>query len=253
MKRAVLAILFFCFLVSMSESQLWKMRRYEIVGGLGTSMFFGDIGGYSKTENILGLRDLSIRQTRYDMNFSFRYRITREINARFSLTQAVFHATDSRGSNENRGFDAYISVIEPALIGEYYFMKNTSENSYLFAKGKGGFIGGIMGSLDVYAFTGIGGLSYKIKANDKLIARQTADNLVPGSFTGIVPVGLGSSLTFSPYLNFGIEFGGRYTFTDFLDGFHPIQQSSSNDVYYFFNLTVTYKLKTTSNGFPSFR
>jgi hypothetical protein len=40
------------------------MRRWEIVGGIGPSFFFGDIGGYTIGKNILGFRgyELSANQ-----------------------------------------------------------------------------------------------------------------------------------------------------------------------------------------------
>jgi hypothetical protein len=252
MKRAILAILLLCLLAPLADAQLWKVRRYELSAGLGPSMFFGDIGGFSKTENILGLKDLSFLQTRYNVNLNFKYRITQQISARFSLTQGLLHATDARGSNEARGYENSISIIEPALIGEYYFIKSNSENLYSFVSGRGGFFGSILKSIDVYAFTGFGGLIYSGKPNDLLKARQAELGIKPSGFTGIIPLGLGANLAVSPVLSYGLEFGGRYSFTDNLDGYTS-QFSSSNDVYYFLNFTVVYKMRTTKQGFPTFR
>ena len=73
-----------------------------------------------------------------------------------------------RGSNEDREFEASTNFFEPALIGEYYFVKNKAENSYLFSKGRGKGFGSILKSLDFYAFTGIGGFNYSVKGNDDL-------------------------------------------------------------------------------------
>lgn len=242
MKRVCLIIFLFCVLVQLSEAQLWKMKRYELTGGLGPSMFFGDVGGYSKTKNILGLRDISLIQTRYNINASFKYRITQDVNIRLSMTGGRLHASDERGSNEKRDYVASISIFEPALIGEYYLIKNKAENSYLFSKGRQRFVRGILGSLDVYAFTGVGGLIYNVKANDKLIARQVQDGIEPESFTMVIPVGVGSSLAYSPNFSFGVEFGVRYTLSDKIDGFTSVN-SSSNDLYDFFNFTIIYKLR----------
>jgi hypothetical protein len=248
MKRSILVILIICLTAPFSQAQLWKMRRWEAVGGVGPSFFFGDIGGFSQTKNILGIRDLTYRQTRFDVNGNLKYRITREINARISMTYALFHATDVRGSNEGREFDAITSLFEPALIGEYYFIKNRAENSYLFVKGKERFIFELLKSLDFYAFAGIGGAAYTVKGNDALIDH----GMETGGFSAVIPAGLGSTLIYSPNLNFGVEVGGRYAFTDFLDGYTS-QYSKANDVYYFLNFTFTYKLKTGPNGLPSFR
>jgi hypothetical protein len=248
MKRTVLTILLLCFIVSITEAQIWKLKRYEASVGLGPSFFFGDIGGYSQTKNILGIRDITIKQTRFNFNANFKYRITQEVNIRLSLTSGLFHATDVRGSNENRGLAASMIIIEPAIIGEYYFIKNKAENSYLFIKGRATGINGLIKSLDFYAFTGFGGLGYSIKGN----AQLNKIGINPGRFTAVIPVGIGSTLIYSPNFNFGVELSGRYSFSDNLDGYTS-QYSRSNDVYYFFNFTITYKLKTGVNGWPSFR
>ena len=249
MKRSFLTILLLCFIVSFTEAQMiWKQKRYEAVVGIGPSFFFGDIGGYSQGKNILGIKDITLKQTRFDFNANFKYRITQDINIRLSLTSGVLHATDVRGSNENRGFEASTIIIEPALLGEYYFIKNKTENSYLFFKGENPFINGIFKSLDFYVFAGIGGVGYSIKGNSKL----ENFGINPGGFTAVIPVGVGSTLIYSPNFNFGVELSGRYTFSDRLDGY-PSQYSRSNDVYYFLNFTITYKMKTGANGWPSFR
>jgi hypothetical protein len=248
MKRTILILLILCLAVPFSTAQLWKMRRYEISAGLGPSMFFGDIGGYSRGENILGLKDLSFLQTRFNLSTSFKYRINRDINARINLVYGRLRATDTRGSNEGRELEAKTSVIEPSILGEYYFIKNKTENSYLFLKKRGSGLYNLLKSLDFYAFTGLGAVNFNVKGNEAL---QDVGLKNKGTAI-IVPLGVGASLVFSPDLNFGIELGGRYPFTDYLDSYTS-QFSGANDVYYFFNFIVSYKLKTGANGLPSFR
>ncbi|MCX6333476.1 MAG: hypothetical protein NT092_04135 [Bacteroidia bacterium] len=248
MKRSILVLLIICLAVPLSHSQLWKMRRWEATAGVGPSFFFGDVGGFSQTKNILGIKDMSYMQTRFDINGNVKYRITRKLNARVSMTYALFHATDERGSNEGRLMEATTSIFEPAVMAEYYFIKNYSENSYLFIRRKESFIFNLLHSLDFYAFGGVGGAAYSVKGNDLLISH----NLPTSGFTAVTPAGLGATLIYSPNLNFGLEVGGRYTFTDYLDGYTS-QYSKAKDVYYFLNLTITYKLKTGPNGLPRFR
>jgi hypothetical protein len=249
MKRSILTLLLFCFIVSIGNGQIWTLRRWEAAAGIGPSFFFGDIGGYSQTKNILGLKDITFKQTRFNFNINLKYRITQTLNLRFSLTSGMLHATDERGSNENRGYEATTFIIEPSLIGEYYFIKNKAENSYLFTKGEDTGFNGFIRSLDFYVFSGIGGCSYSVKGNSKL----ENYGINPGGFTAVIPVGVGSTLIYSPNFNFGVELSGRYSFTDYLDGYTNIQYSRSNDLYYFLNFTITYKLKTGANGLPSFR
>jgi hypothetical protein len=251
MKRSVLIGLFLSLIITAAEAQqdqLWKLRRYEVSVGIGPSFFFGDVGGYSKSQNILGIRDISSKQIRFNLNTNLKYRITNNFNARLSLTYGLFHATDIRGSNEMRGFTATMSVFEPSVIAEYYFIKNRNESSYIFTKGKEAGFARLMKSLDFYALTGLGGLFYTIKGNDELVST----GLDSGGITTVIPLGVGTTLIYSPDFNFGVELSGRYSFSDNLDGYTS-QYSSSNDVYYFLNFTITYKLRTGPRGLPSFR
>jgi hypothetical protein len=248
MKRSFLALLFLCFIISFADAQMWKTRRYEATLGLGPSFFFGDIGGSSKGINILGIQSINFKQTRFNFNLNAKYKVLQDLYVRLSITSGVFHASDIRSSNESRLYESSTFFIEPALIGEYYFIKNKVENSYLFNKGNQPGLGGIFKSLDFYVFTGIGGCSYSVKGNSALEAIMTKR----AGFTAVIPGGIGTTLVYSNNFNFGLELTGRYSFSDNLDGYTS-QYSSSNDVYYFFNFTITYKLKTGPNGLPSFR
>jgi hypothetical protein len=234
--------------IPVSHAQLWNMRRYEAVLGVGPSFLFSDIGGFSRSENILGIRDLSFLQARFNVNGNFKYRITQDINIRLNLTYALLNANDKRGSNEERAYNVTTSIFEPAVLCEYYIIKNKAENSYIFISGKGPVLSELFKLLDFYVFTGFGGVSYKVRASDELLDL----GLPTSGFSPVIPAGLGATLIYTPNINFGIEIGGRYAFTDYLDGYTS-QYSKANDVYYFLSFAFTYKLKTGPTGLPSFR
>lgn len=246
MKKWVFLVFIFCLLARVSDAQLWKLKRWEAQLGAGPSFSFPDIGGFSIGENLLGFRDLSYKQTRFNLNGTIRYRLSRTMNTRLSLSYAMLHSTDERGSNEGRSFESTTSLFEPALLFEYYFVKNRYESSYLFLRGKS--FWSLLKSLDFYAFLGAGGATYNVDCNEKLENR----GLETSGLTALIPVGLGATLIYTPNINFGLELGGRYTFTDYLDGYTS-QFSKANDVYYFLNLTFTYKLKSSPKGLPTFR
>lgn len=247
MRRSLLVVILFCFAVQLSDAQLWKMRRWEAQAGLGPSFFFSDVGGFSQGDNLLGFRDISYRQTRFTAGGSIRYRWSRTANTRVNLQYAMLHATDVRGSNEGRKFESMTNLLEPSLIFEYYLVKNKYESSYLFLRGKN--LWTLLASLDIYAFAGVGGALYSVNANDYLTMMNQKSN----GITGVVPAGIGVTLVYTPNINFGAELGGRYTLTDYLDGYHSAQFSKANDVYYLLNFTLTYKMKTSPKGLPSFR
>jgi len=248
MKRLLAAVILLLFVTQISHSQsVWKRKRYEFTTGIGTSHFFGDIGGYSQGENILGLKDIILYQTRFNVNTGLRYRIMPELSARLSLSYAMFHATDETGSNQERGLESSTSAFETSLIGEYYFIRNKKENSYLYNKGKGSGLKRAIESIDLYAFAGIGGLAFSVKGNDLLLAEGMTD----GGFTAVIPAGIGVNFLTNPDYSLGVELGGRYSFSDYLDGYSP-QYSKSNDVYYFLSFTFTLKIPTSRKGWPLF-
>jgi hypothetical protein len=247
MKKILLSFVALFLISSISNGQLWKLRRYEATASLGTTQFFGDIGGFSKEDNLLGIKDFSFKQTSFNINTSFKYRILEDVSVRLNLAFGSFHSTDARGSNENRGFESKTPFFESAILGEYYFIKNKGENSYLFMKGTGSPLQTFFYSLDIYAFTGLAGLSYKVKPNDRLAPYVTNDK----GFIPVLPIGIGANYFFSNNINFGVEIGGRFTFSDDIEGYTS-PYSESNDIYHFLNFTFTYKIKTSDNGFPTF-
>lgn len=249
MKRNLTILLIFFLFAGIAKSQeLFKRKRMEAIAGLGTSQFFGDIGGFSKTVNILGLKDISFRQTRFNIEGALKYRILSNVSVKLGLSFGMFHATDTRGSNETRGMEASTLFFEQALTGEYYFIKSEKENSYLYTKGRGGSrFRTLMSSLDIYAFTGIGGLAFNVKENALLASKGFPDS----GYTGVIPVGIGLNVLAFPEYIFGFELGGRYTFSDYLDAYTS-QYSKSNDVYYLLTFTLSYRIPTKINGMPSF-
>ena len=253
MKRYILVLLIFCFAAPFAGAQLWKMRRWEATAGAGPSFFFGDIGGYSQGENLLGLRDITYLQTRYNFNASLKYRLSRVTNLRLGMSYARLHATDERGSNEGRPFEVSTQIFEPALTAEYYFIKNRAESWYLFQKRRGRFLWSLLRSLDFYGFAGAGGVYFDASPNEAQRQEMLLHNMKDSGFALVIPGGLGAVLVYTPNINFGLELGGRYAFTDWLDAYHKEQYSRANDVYYFLNFTISYKMKTGPRGLPSFR
>ncbi|MBP8960591.1 MAG: hypothetical protein KBG40_09240 [Bacteroidales bacterium] len=234
---------------SASDVELWKLRRYEFIAGSGTTHFFGDIGGFSIGENSLGLKDISLRHTRYNFTAGMKYRIAGSFGIKFNLTGGSFHSTDVRGSNETRGLKSSTTFIEPMLTGEYYFIRSKGESSFSFLKGKRVVSFPILSTLTVYGFTGIGGLAYSVNLKAPATFTGTTDK---GGFTPVIPVGAGASMSYSGRMNFGVELGRRFTFSDYIDGYTS-QFSKKNDTYYMLTFFLSVKLPTSPRGLPSFR
>jgi hypothetical protein len=243
---------------SIVSGQLWKMKRYEATAAIGTSQFYGDIGGFTIGENALGFRDITFIQTRFSVNTSFRYFFTDNIAGRLSFTFALIHADDIRGSNNNtRLFETSSVIYEPALFGEYYFVRNRERNSFLFQTyryRRANRLKDFLRSVDVYALTGIGGAGYNVfYGNDRIQEKWDVDpTLRRKGFTAVIPLGIGAKLALDPNLLVGLELTGRYALSDYLDGYTSLW-SKRNDAYHTFSVTVNYRIKTARNGLPSFR
>ena len=248
MKKLLIVISILFFLIPSGNAQLWKLKRYELTAGIGSTQFYGDIGGFSQGKNILGIKDFTFHNTSFNFSANFGYRIRENVSVRFNLALGYFHSADIVGSNDQRGFESKTLFFEPALIGEYYFIISKRENDYAFLKGKRTTFQSIISLVNCYVFTGIGGLSYNVTPNDKLKPLATKLN----GFTPVVPLGLGVKLIYSPSLSFGIEWSARFAFSDNVDGYTSVY-SKSNDRYHLLNLSAIYKINTGSNGLPLFR
>jgi hypothetical protein len=241
MKKLILSAYIMILVSSSANAQLWKMRRVEAGVGFGTTQFYGDIGGFSRGENMFGLKDFTYKQTRFNMNLNARYRIIQNVSARVNFNLGSFHATDERGANPGRKYEMTTSFTEYSIIGEYYYLKNRSENSFLMMKGRRVSSYSIFEMMDCYAFAGFGGIAFNVKPNSALAPETT----ITSGFAPVIPAGLGANLIYSPSIDFGIEIGGRYVFSDDIDAYTS-EFSSRNDIYFFFNVNCIYKIKTNT-------
>jgi hypothetical protein len=237
MKKTLIIIIELIFLLTAANAQLSNQRKYEFTFGTGLTQFFGDLGGYSNGQNNSGLKDLTFKNTGFNINLNSRYWISGNVAARLSLALGSLHSTDIRGSNENRRYESTTLFFEPAVIGEYYFIRNKGENNCLLMKLKGENPRSLFSLFNLYAFAGFGGLQYTAMPNDNLQPYLSHTS----GFTVVIPGGFGFSMNYSNYVSFGFEFGVRYPFSDNLDGYAP-PDSRFNDIYQFLNFTFTYKI-----------
>ena len=258
-KRLILLCLVVLLFTPFSSAQLWKTKRLEATGGLGTSQFYGDIGGYSIGENILGLRDFSFRQTRFVVNGSIRYFFTDDFAARFSLSYIMLHADDTRGSNPERAYIVTSSLFEQAAMAEYYFVRNRERNSFSFQTYRGVTrrrLSDFFRSVDVYALAGMGPAIYWARGNDNFL--ENMENPTSGHLfrtngvAFVIPVGIGVKVTLDPNILVGAELIGRYGFPDYLEGFSD-DNSRVNDFYHTFAVTFNYRIRSARNWSPSYR
>ncbi len=246
-KTIILMVLAEFLLVSISDAQIWRMRRYEAMAGIGTANHFGDIGGFTKGENLLGIKDYRFLKTRPSFYLGVRYKIRERIAAKVNFTYGFFSGDDKRGTNVNRDYAFTTNIFEVSVQGEYAFWREQLSHSYLMMKGRG--ITDFVSNFSAYAFAGIGSAIFNPHQNDKLIARAGEINT---SSAIVFPVGVALKYGLSPRTSLCLEIGGRLTTSDKIDGY-PSDYSRSTDVYYFGVVSYIYKVKTSRKGWPVFR
>jgi hypothetical protein len=247
MKRIALLIVVISLVYpATTRAQVWKMKRYEAIVGIGTSNYFGDIGGYSRGENALGLKDISIASTRPSIYLGARYKVYEVIAVKLNLIVAFLSGSDEGKQNDARNLKFSATIFEPSLQVEYSFLKEKGSQSYLMMKGKG--VTSFRSSISSYVFLGIGGGFFWPKAKENL----TNFDLDYNKATLVVPMGLGLKYGLNTNWSIGFELGGRLTTTDYLDGYTS-SYSDANDIYYFGVINLVYKIRTSRTGWPVFR
>ncbi len=249
MKRSALIsiVAFFMFSLS-SNSQVWKLKRYEAIIGLGGSFYMGDIGSITPDDNIAGIKDIVFANTRPVIHLGFRYKIWERAWVKLNVNYGWLYGNDNKyGSNQERGFVFKTPLLETTVQAEYAFIKDKSANNYLMVRGKG--IMSFTSSISFYGFAGLGPVFFWPDVLEDPNNREAQDySKVALAF----PIGLGLKYGLTPDWKIGLDVGGRFTTTDYLDAFTS-EWSKYNDNYLFATFHVIYNLDTSRKGWPTIR
>lgn len=232
-----IVLLIFLIIPLVGFSQKWKLARTEILGGIGTANYFGDIGG-SVNADALWISDLDIMSTRPNITVGLRYRLMDRFSVRGNLTYARFSGTDVGSVNEGRNYSFSTNLYELNAYAEYSLIPEKQMVKYWINIRDG--LRKFNASINVYVFAGIGVSYFKPTALDNLIGSTRF--IDDKNIAIVLPLGVGIKYPISPLNNIGFEIGGRFTSTDYIDGFKP-DLSESNDMYYFSLISVTHKIK----------
>lgn len=238
MAKSWLWILVFFFITVFSGfSQSRRSSPYELIIGLGSSNFFGDIGGTADEENWFGLKDLRLNYSRPSLHVGFRYFMLDKVALRGSLTVSMFTDSDKGSKNEERGFVFSTYLAEPAVMGEYFVFRDVQ----MFGPrvNRKGLLRNYS-TFSLYIFAGIGGVFYHVNPNEALAERQVALGIKPGIASIVLPAGAGIKYGIRDIIDIGIETGGRYAFTDRLEGYTS-KFSRAKDIYYLTHINVIYR------------
>lgn len=305
MKRIVSLLLLIFILVPIfsfsQRSSRWKRTRYELVGGAGTTNFFGELGG-SDEAGANFFSDFEISTSRPLMHAAFRYKLLEPLALKIQFSYGWVQGNDETTENvyrKNRNLRFYSPIIEFGTHLEYSLIKEKVGHRYNLRKTKG--LQQLL-RVNTYIFTGLLGFWFNPKGQD---STGTWHSLQPLGTEGqglvetrpfysrisvAIPFGVGFKYGITRKISIGLEYGMRYTFTDYIDDvsttYYPndllremrgdiaaemadpnkgnpeltgqteaYQQRGNprnNDAYMFTLITVSYKLNTGRSGLPKF-
>lgn len=252
-KYIPISLFFLIFLVQHVNGQRWKRTRWDVQFGIGTSQFFGDLGGGSKdAAHFFGVRDLDFASTRPMLKVGAQYKILETFSAKTSFTWGMIHADDAQAGSEGRrrrNLHFRSPLFELAFQAKYFFIKEKIGSRYAISRG------GLSNLINAYIFAGIGGIHFNPKASlngewyelqplgtEGQGLKDEDGNFAVGPkyslFELAFPVGIGAKYTLSTRWSIGFEIGARYTTTDYLDdasgsyfNYYDYYKAEDNDFY----------------------
>ncbi len=230
-------------------AQQWKMLRYEVALGVGSTNVYGDLGGAPDATNLLFIRDITFRNTRPSIYTALRYKIDPRMSLKFNLIYGYSRNADFNGSrNEMRDFISVTNLFEGSAQYEFYLLQEERRLKSAAMFNRRGMINNYS-TFGLYVFAGIGGVAYWSELEAE---RRPFDTYKPEpGFTLSLPIGAGIKYVLSDQWMLGWELGYRHTISDFLDGIQT-PWSNNTDVYWVSTLNLSYRIPTSRKGIPIF-
>ncbi|MFP5471157.1 MAG: hypothetical protein ACLGGV_06140 [Bacteroidia bacterium] len=222
----------------------WKNRKHEFALGGGVSNAMTDLGGGKGVgmdlKKALTPIDLDHQATSYGFTLEYSYAIARKWNWRTNLVYGRISADDkwTPSYRATRGFHFNSQIFEVSTIFIHHFSKERIGHLYSLRNTRGTKLGVKPLHLGWYVFGGIGGFKFDPKAsvrnsnnswgasgeNIRLQPLRTEGQGVAGYsgspyslYNVCMPFGFGARHSINGSTGVKIEFGYRFTFTDYLD------------------------------------
>lgn len=234
-------------LVEPAVGQRWKLRRYEVGGGIGMTQVFGDIGGTIDQNNWFGLKDIKIDETRMAFPLYVRYRLDPVYAVKVNGLLGFGNGTDADSRND-RGRSYKTMLTELSVQGEYYFIAEERKFKSAAMFNRRGMLNNYM-SFNAYGFAGVGGVY--AHARQVIVPDPAPYDVIKLNTVGVViPFGIGLKYIIDDRFLLNAELGYRFPFSDYIEGYEQTQDSEHNDIYYILNVSLGYRLKTSRRGIP---
>ena len=217
-----------------SQAQRWKKYRHEIQAGVGATSFLGELGGGDGPGRDL-FSDVDGRSSRYLFTGGYRFKLAEFASVRGNLTYARLRGDDALAGDvhrQSRNLSFKSPLIELTAVGEVYFIREKLNSRYKVR----GIKGALGSSLSAYVFGGLGGFFFNPRAkfvgnatyagDNKWYSLQSlgtegqgqSGNRKPYSRINMcIPMGIGAKYNITRTVAISLEYGFRYTFTDYID------------------------------------
>ena len=251
-----------------SYGQRWKRLRKEILGGILTSQFLGDLGG-GKGIGVHDIRDFNLKAIRYGGCIGYSYRLGYHFAWQTKFIFAYLYGNDKfskEAFRNNRNLNFRSPVIDFTTQCNYIFFNKKREFHRYNIKG---ITPKNIIDYQLYVFTGIGGFWFDPYGRDSSNQwhrlkplRTEGEGLVPSrkeysNFQVCIPIGVGIKFALNRLYSLGIEYSYRKTFTDYIDDcsttyFDPAAIKDANNkngdlAVYMANPSPTKNLSTSNN------
>ncbi|MCK9207752.1 MAG: DUF6089 family protein [Salinivirgaceae bacterium] len=235
MKRSYLLILTGLIvlpLLTQAQSNRWKRNRYEIVGGIGSTSFMGDLGGGKDASHFI--TDFNFTSQRPLLHAGFRFKVLEPLAVKTSISYGWVSGDDTKSDNiyrKDRNLSFRSPIVEFGSQLEFSIIKEPVTHRYSLRKGRKFSLKQL--SINTYVFAGIAGFWFNPKGLDdgpggtgKWVSLQPLGTEGQGLMEGrkkysriqlAIPLGLGVKYPITRDISVGAEFGARYTFTDYID------------------------------------
>lgn len=235
MKRIALLLtigVIFLSFNSNAQSRRWKRTRYEVTGGIGVTSVMGELGGGKESSRFIS--DFDFIAQRPVIQAGMRYKILEPLAVKGTLSFGMISAHDKNAKDPyrlDRNLSFRSTLTEFAGQIEYSIIKEPASQRYSLRRGRKFSLRHI--KVNTYLFAGIAGFYFNPKAKDigeggsgDWVALQPLGTEGQGLMEGrekysriqmSFPFGVGFKYNINRNIGVGLEFGARYTTTDYLD------------------------------------
>ena len=225
------------------EAQRWKLKRYEAAIGVGTVTTFMDIGSPD-----FGITSFRPYDTRFNVSSHAGYKILEDLTVKVDLNYLMIGAIDPEIRDRSLRFTSH--AFEHGARLDYTFLGGGRAFGSTALFNRRGMVNSY-GTSYLYAFAGAAGILSKATVRDANGEEVTGN---PGynnnlQWGVVIPAGLGYRRTVDAYFDLVVEVGGRFSFTDLIDGYQT-QWSQYNDKYIITSVKAIYKIRNDRRGRP---